>query len=94
VRAAKQARGQVRNAQHAHGNAASRFADDRHLVRIAAKRRSVFPDPLEGGDRVEKAEVAGDVRGRLGGVQLKSGDTVDSLTRNSTGSRTTVSWLS
>ena len=59
-----------RRAQHADGDAAGRFAEDRHLVRIAAEGRDVLLHPLQAGDQVLQAIVARNVMRRLG-AQLR-----------------------
>ena len=66
-RSLEQALGQRRCAQLAHGDATGRFAHDGDFAGIAAERRDILLDPLQAGDHVEHAIVAGGMMLRLGG---------------------------
>ena len=61
---------QRRRAQHADGDAAGRFAENRHLLRIAAERGDILLHPLEPRDHVQQAVIARDVVRGLG-AQLR-----------------------
>ena len=57
--------GRGRRAQHAHGDPARGFAEDRDPRRVPAKRRDIALNPPEAGHHVEQAVVAGRVRRRF-----------------------------
>ena len=57
---------QRRSAQHADGDPAGRFAEDCHLVRVAAESSDILLHPLETRDHVQQAVIARNVIRRLG----------------------------
>ena len=72
---------QRRRAQHAHGDATGRLAENRHLLGIATKRGDVLLHPSQHGGHVHHAVVAGRVvAGFLGqfrmGVETKNPEPV------------------
>ncbi len=58
--------GKRRGAQHADGNAARRFTEDRDALGVASERGDVLLNPPEPGDHVEQTVVAGDVLSGFG----------------------------
>src|SRR5208283_3480581 len=55
--ALEQAARQWRRHKHAHIERAGGFAEDRHVLRIAAELRDIVTNPFEGGNLVEDALI-------------------------------------